>query len=131
MHRARAFVGHVDGSASTSPISATPTAATSSLGTPGVKADDDIVIVSALRTAIGKARRGGFKDTFVEDLLGSVLKATIDKTGIDPKLVGDVVVGTVLGSGSQRANECRIAALMAGLPDTVPIHIINRQCSSG
>lgn len=111
-----------------------PTAATSStlpLGTPGEKKDDDIVIVSAVRTAITKARKGGFKDTPVEDLLAAVLKATVDKTKIDPKLIGDIVVGTVLGSNAQRANEARIAALLADIPDTVPIHTINRQCSSG
>ncbi len=134
MHRVQNILGQLNGapssSTTTSSVQAAPTAA-SQLGTPGQKRDDDIVIVSALRTAIGKARRGGFKDTFAEDLLTSVLKATVEKTKIDPKLIGDVVVGTVLGSGSQRANECRIAALLAGIPDTVPIHILNRQCSSG
>jgi acetyl-CoA acetyltransferase len=74
----------------------------------GVKSPDDIVIVSALRTLMGRARKGGLKDTPVEELLSTVLKATIDKTKIDPATVGDIVVGTVLGGGSQRANECRI-----------------------
>jgi acetyl-CoA acetyltransferase len=74
----------------------------------GVKSPDDIVIVSALRTLMGRARKGGLKDTPVEELLATVLKATIDKTKIDPATVGDIVVGTVLGGGSQRANECRI-----------------------
>lgn len=47
-----------------------------------------------------------------------VLQALIDKTKIDPSEVGDIVVGTVLGPGSQRAIECRIAALYAGFPGT-------------
>lgn len=55
----------------------------------------------------------------------------LDKTKIDGKLIGDIVVGSVLGSNSQRANEARIASLLSGIPDSVPIHTINRQCSSG
>lgn len=101
------------------------------LGKIGEKKDDDIVIVSAVRTAITKARRGMFKDTHVEDLLAAPLKAVIEKTKIDPKLVGDIVVGSVLGSNVQRANEARMAMFLAGYPDTVPVHTINRQCSSG
>ncbi|KAH7669654.1 Thiolase protein [Dioscorea alata] len=92
---------------------------------------DDVVVVAAFRTPICKAKRGGFKDTFAEDLLTPVLKALIDKTKIDPSEVGDIVVGTVLGPGSQRAIECRMAALYAGFPETVPLRTVNRQCSSG
>ncbi|XP_020273969.1 3-ketoacyl-CoA thiolase 2, peroxisomal-like [Asparagus officinalis] len=92
---------------------------------------DDVVIVAAYRTAICKSKRGGFKDTYPEDLLTPVLKAVIDKTKLDPKEVGDIVVGTVLAPGAQRANECRMAAFYAGFPETVPIRTVNRQCSSG
>ncbi|WOG85936.1 hypothetical protein DCAR_0105129 [Daucus carota subsp. sativus] len=92
---------------------------------------DDIVIVAAYRTAICKAKRGGFKDTLPDDLLGAVLKAVIDKTNLDPREVGDIVVGTVLAPGSHRAIECRMAAFYAGFPDTVPLRTVNRQCSSG
>ncbi|WCJ38128.1 peroxisomal 3-ketoacyl-CoA thiolase 3 [Euphorbia peplus] len=92
---------------------------------------DDIVIVAAYRTAICKAKRGGFKDTHPDDLLGSVLKALIEKTNVNPSEVGDIVVGTVLAPGSQRAIECRMAAFYAGFPDTVPLRTVNRQCSSG
>lgn len=60
-----------------------------------------------------------------------VLKAIIDKTGINPADVGDIVMGSVLGPSSQRANECRIAMFLAGFPETVPVHTVNRQCSSG
>lgn len=109
---------------STQPVSAQPTSA---------KADraNDVVIVSALRTAIGKAGKGKFAKSFPEDMLAPVLKAVVDEVKLKPSLVGDIVVGSVLGQGSQRANECRIAAFFAGFPETVPIHTVNRQCSSG
>jgi acetyl-CoA acyltransferase 1 len=92
---------------------------------------DDVVIVAAQRTALCKAKRGSFKDTFPDELLASVLRALIEKTNVNPSEVGDIVVGTVLGPGSQRASECRMAAFYAGFPETVPIRTVNRQCSSG
>ncbi|XP_042382412.1 3-ketoacyl-CoA thiolase 2, peroxisomal-like isoform X1 [Zingiber officinale] len=92
---------------------------------------DDVVIVAACRTAICKSKRGGFKDTHPEDLLATVLKALLDKTQLKPSEVGDIVVGTVLAPGSQRAIECRMAAFYAGFPDSVPLRTVNRQCSSG
>jgi len=105
-------------------LSAVPTAA-------AAKSDDDVVIVAALRTAITKAKSGPFAQAYVEELLAPVLKAVVQKAGIDPAQVQDVIVGTVLGNGSQRANEARMAQFFAGFPDTVPIHTVNRQCSSG
>lgn len=101
------------------------------LGTPGQKSDDDIVIVSAVRTAITKARRGGFQQEPVENLLAVVLQEAVKRANVDPKIIGDVIVGSVLGSNVQRANEARIAAFFAGIPSSVPLHTINRQCSSG
>ncbi|GLT72923.1 hypothetical protein SLA2020_448170 [Shorea laevis] len=92
---------------------------------------DDVVVVAAYRTPICKAKRGGFKDTYPDDLLAPVLKALIEKTNLNPSEVGDIVVGTVLAPGSQRASECRMAAFYAGFPETVPVRTVNRQCSSG
>ncbi|XP_062221543.1 3-ketoacyl-CoA thiolase 2, peroxisomal-like [Phragmites australis] len=92
---------------------------------------DDVVVVAAYRTPICKAKRGGFKDTYPEDLLTVVLKAVLDNTRINPAEISDIVVGTVLGPGSQRANECRMAAFYAGFPENVPVRTVNRQCSSG
>ncbi|KAG6486970.1 hypothetical protein ZIOFF_055551 [Zingiber officinale] len=92
---------------------------------------DDVVIVAAYRTAICKSKRGGFKDTYPEELLSAVLKALLDKTKLNPNEVGDIVVGSVLAPGSQRATECRMAAFYAGFPETVPVRTVNRQCSSG
>ncbi|CAN1759716.1 3-ketoacyl-CoA thiolase 2, peroxisomal [Linum perenne] len=92
---------------------------------------DDVVIVAAHRTPLCKAKRGSFKDTFADDLLAPVLKAVIERTNLNPSEVGDIVVGTVLAPGSQRASECRMAAFYAGFPETVPVRTVNRQCSSG
>ncbi|KAJ4728525.1 3-ketoacyl-CoA thiolase 2, peroxisomal [Melia azedarach] len=92
---------------------------------------DDVVIVAAYRTAICKAKRGGFKDTLVDDMLAPLLKAVVEKTNLNPSEVGDIVVGTVLAPGSERAIECRMAAFYAGFPETVPLRTVNRQCSSG
>ncbi|KAF9688933.1 hypothetical protein SADUNF_Sadunf01G0039500 [Salix dunnii] len=89
---------------------------------------DDVVIVAAYRTPQCKSKRGGFKDTHADDLLAPAL---IEKTNLDPREVGDIVVGSVLAPGSQRASECRMAAFYAGFPETVPIRTVNRQCSSG
>lgn len=91
---------------------------------------DDVVIVSALRTPIAKAKRGGFKDTTPDVLLAHVLKGVLQQSGVDPKLVGDVVVGNVLQPGAG-AGMARMAQLSAGIPHTVPLHVVNRQCSSG
>ncbi|KAL0433064.1 UNVERIFIED_CONTAM: 3-ketoacyl-CoA thiolase 2, peroxisomal [Sesamum latifolium] len=92
---------------------------------------DDVVIVAAYRTALCKSKRGGFKDTYPDDLLAPVLRALLEKTNVNPNEVGDIVVGSVLAPGSQRASECRMAAFYAGFPETVPVRTVNRQCSSG
>uniref|UniRef100_A0ACD5Z7H9 Uncharacterized protein n=1 Tax=Avena sativa TaxID=4498 RepID=A0ACD5Z7H9_AVESA len=132
--RQRILLGHLEPAAGPNPpasaISASAcSAAAGHLG--ACSADDDVVIVAAYRTAICKAKRGGFKDTLPEDLLVPVFKALVDKTKLNPSEIGDIVVGTVLAPGSQRAIECRMAALYAGFPDTVPLKTVNRQCSSG
>ena len=95
------------------------------------KSPDDVVVVSALRTPITRARKGGLKDTPADDLLATLLRASVAATGLNPADVGDVVVGSVLGNSSQRANECRIGMFLAGFPETVPVRTVNRQCSSG
>lgn len=92
---------------------------------------DDVVVVSACRTPLTKAKKGGLRDTPPDDLVATVLKETIRRTGVEPEAVGDVVFGSVLGPSSQRANECRMAMFYAGFPESVPVHTVNRQCSSG
>jgi len=94
------------------------------------KRDDDIVIVSACRTAIGKARRGKFKDTHWTDLLSAVMKACAERINLPKNLVEDIQVGTVLAQGGG-ATQARMAQYLAGYPDTTTIATTNRQCSSG
>ncbi|OMJ08872.1 3-ketoacyl-CoA thiolase B, peroxisomal [Smittium culicis] len=96
----------------------------------GVKGQDDIVIVSCVRTAITKAKKGQFKDTKHEYLLSHVLKAVVQKVNLDPAMVQDIVVGNVCPPQSG-ANLARMAMLHAGFPETSSIMTINRQCSSG
>ena len=95
-----------------------------------MKSADDVVICCALRTALTKAKRGAFSKTTPEDLLTPVLKAVIEKSRIDPKEIGDIQIGNVLQTGSGMIS-ARMAGLMAGIPDSVPVMSINRQCSSG
>ncbi|KAG0603952.1 hypothetical protein M758_10G133200, partial [Ceratodon purpureus] len=90
---------------------------------------DDVVVVAAYRTEICRAKRGGFKDTYPHDLLAPVLRAVVEKTGVNAAEVGDIVI--VLAPGAQRADECRMAAFFAWFPETVPVRTVNRQCSSG
>ncbi|KAI8907985.1 Thiolase, N-terminal domain-containing protein [Gorgonomyces haynaldii] len=94
------------------------------------KSPDDVVIVSALRTPLCKGGKGAFKETHPEFLLASVLKATIEKTGIEPKIVQDIQVGNVLMPGAG-VTTTRMAALYAGFPDSTAACAVNRQCSSG
>lgn len=94
------------------------------------KNPDDIVVTCALRTPITKGGKGGFKDTAAADLLHGAFKALIERSGIDPALVEDIAVGTVLAPGGG-ATEFRAAALAAGFPVTTSCKGLNRQCSSG
>ncbi|EPQ28562.1 uncharacterized protein PFL1_03866 [Pseudozyma flocculosa PF-1] len=92
--------------------------------------DDDVVIVSALRTAITRAKKGGLAQCCPEEMLGNVLKAVIAESKIDPKLIEDVAVGNVLPPGGG-ATAARMGALWAGIPNTAAVNTVNRQCSSG
>ncbi|KAG6899567.1 hypothetical protein C0993_009179 [Termitomyces sp. T159_Od127] len=94
------------------------------------KHDDDVVIVSAVRTAITKARKGGFKDTSPDLLLSHVLRAVYSKPGLDPSLIEDISVGNVLPDRGG-ASAARMASLHAGIPITTSVNSVNRQCSSG
>ena len=90
----------------------------------------DAVIVGAVRTPIGK-RAGALKDVRPDDLAAFALRALVDRTGIEPKLVEDVVMGCVTQIGEQGVNIARIAPLIAGFPETVPGVSVNRMCASG
>ncbi|KAA8895160.1 3-ketoacyl-CoA thiolase peroxisomal A precursor [Sphaerosporella brunnea] len=94
------------------------------------KNPDDIVVTCALRSAMTKGGKGGFKDTHAADILAGVFQGIIKKSGIDPKLVDDISVGNVLAPGGG-ATEFRAAALVAGFPVSTAVKATNRQCSSG
>jgi acetyl-CoA acetyltransferase family protein len=87
------------------------------------------VIVDAIRTPLGR-RNGKLKDWHPVDLAAEVLKAIVDRTGIDPVLVDDVVMGCVMQVGEQGVNVGRNAVLAAGWPESVPGTTIDRQCGS-
>ncbi|MCU1389194.1 MAG: putative acetyl-CoA acyltransferase [Ilumatobacteraceae bacterium] len=87
------------------------------------------VIVDAIRTPLGR-RNGRLKDWHPVDLAAETLRALVDRTGLDPVLVDDVVMGCVMQVGEQAANIGRNAVLAAGWPDSVPGTTIDRQCGS-
>lgn len=89
----------------------------------------DVVIVSACRTAIG-AFGGSLRDTHAAHIGAAVMKAAIQRAGIDASLVDDVRFGCCM-EPSDTLNVARVAALLAGIPDTVPAATINRVCISG
>jgi acetyl-CoA acyltransferase 1 len=89
-----------------------------------------IVVTAALRTALTKGGKGSFKDTQAADLMAGALKAIIDRSKIDPTLVEDICVGTVLAPGGG-ATEMRAASIVAGFPVSTAVRTLNRQCSSG
>ena len=89
-----------------------------------------IVVTAALRTAITRGGKGSFKDTAAADLIAGALRGIIERSGINPALIEDICVGTVLAPGGG-ATEMRAASLVAGIPDTAAVRTLNRQCSSG
>src|SRR5574340_1331480 len=90
----------------------------------------DAVIIDAVRTPVG--RRGGVLSRWHPvDLLARTLGYLVDRVGIDPRLIEDVIVGCVLQHEQQSGNLGRHAVLAAGLPESVPAVTIDRQCGSG
>src|SRR5713226_2919098 len=89
----------------------------------------EAVIVEAVRTAVGR-RNGRLKDWHPVDLMAEVLSGVVQRTGVDPGLVEDVIVGCVHQVGEQSLNVGRNAALAAGFPETVPGTTVDRQCGS-
>ena len=87
------------------------------------------VIVDAIRTPLGK-RNGRLKDWHPVDLAAETLKALQQRTGIDPGIVDDVVMGCVMQVGEQAVNVARNAVLAAGWPEDVPGTTVDRQCGS-
>ena len=91
----------------------------------------DAVIVSTARTPIGKAFRGAFNKTHGAVLAGHAIAHAIERAGVDPAEVEDVIMGCGLPEGATGHNVARLAAIRAGLPVTTAGTTINRFCSSG
>jgi acetyl-CoA acetyltransferase family protein len=93
----------------------------------------EVVIVEAVRTPIGRGHpeKGYYRDTHPSTLLARNLEALIERSGIDPAEVGDVIGGCVQQFGEQTFNITRNAWLQAGLPQEVPATTVDRQCGSG
>ena len=93
---------------------------------------NEAVIVAGLRTAVGKAPRGSLRTTRPDDMAAEVIRALMEKhPQLDPAAIDDVIIGCAAPEAESGTNVARIAALRAGLPDSVPAETINRFCSSG
>ncbi len=92
----------------------------------------DAVIVTSLRTAVGKALRGSLREVRPDELAAAVIRAAVGQTaGLDPEMIDDVLIGCAMPEGEQGMNVARISSLRAGLPASIPAATINRFCSSG
>ncbi len=92
----------------------------------------DAVIVSAVRTPVGKAKRGGLATARPDEMAATVIQALLKRTpNLNPAEIEDVVIGCAFPEGEQGMNMARMIALRAGLPESVPGETINRFCSSG
>jgi acetyl-CoA acyltransferase len=93
---------------------------------------NDVVIVSAVRSAVAKGKKdGALASTHPVELSALVMKAALDRAGVDGATVDDVAWGCAMPEASQGLNVARLSALRAGLPVEVPAQTINRFCSSG
>ncbi|HAY08724.1 MAG TPA: acetyl-CoA C-acyltransferase, partial [Thauera sp.] len=91
----------------------------------------EAVIVSTARTALTKSFRGSFNDTEAPVLGGHVVRAVVERAGIEPGAVEDVIMGAAVQQGTQAYNIGRLCAYTGGLPDTVPGMALDRMCASG
>ncbi|MEU2421564.1 thiolase family protein [Streptomyces sp. NPDC007851] len=91
----------------------------------------DAVIVEAVRTPVGKGKpNGSLAHVHPVELLAHTLRTLVERSGVDPALIDDVIGGTVDQVGEQAMNTTRYAMLSAGLPETVPATTVDRQCGS-
>ncbi|MBT5861884.1 MAG: acetyl-CoA C-acyltransferase [Gammaproteobacteria bacterium] len=91
----------------------------------------EAVIVSTARTPIGKAYRGAFNNTEGPTLGGHAVRHAVERAGVDPTEIDDVIMGCAMEQGTTSMNVARQIALMAGLPVTTAGMTVDRQCSSG
>lgn len=91
---------------------------------------DDIVIISAKRTAICKAGKGSFRDVSLDKILYTSIKGCLESVNLEAKYIEECVFGNVLADLGGTI-EARAASLAAGIPESTPVMTINRQCASG
>ncbi|NKN80573.1 acetyl-CoA C-acyltransferase, partial [Weissella cibaria] len=88
-------------------------------------------IVSSVRTAVGKAKKGTLRNRRPEEMGAVAVRGALERVkGLAPEMVDDVLIGCAMPEGAQGMNMGRLIAQKAGLPDTVPGATINRFCSS-
>lgn len=88
-------------------------------------------ILAAYRTPGCRAKKGKLKDVRPDDLAAAAIKGLLERTGIDPHDVEDIIIGCAFPEGEQGMNFARVAAMKAGVPVEVPAQTVNRFCSSG
>src|SRR5215203_5169536 len=91
----------------------------------------EVVIASAVRTAVGKAPKGTLKNTRPDDLAAAAIKEAVSRAGVDKTLIEDVVMGCAFPEAEQGMNVARTASIAAGLPIETSAMTVNRYCSSG
>ena len=91
----------------------------------------EAVIVSAVRTAVGKAPKGTLKNTRPDDLGAAAIKEAVARAGVDASLIDDVIMGCAFPEAEQGMNVARTAMIAAGLPVETSAMTVNRYCSSG
>lgn len=91
----------------------------------------DAVIVAAVRTPVGRSKRGGLKDTRPDDMAALVLQEVVKRAGVSPEIVEDVILGCAFPEAEQGMNVARIATQIAKFPASVSGLTVNRFCSSG
>ncbi|MCZ7585593.1 MAG: thiolase family protein [Deltaproteobacteria bacterium] len=91
----------------------------------------EAVIISACRTAVGKAKRGALVQTRPDDMAATAIKEAIHRAGVDPNIVEDLQLGCAFPEAEQGMNVARIAVHRAGLPESMSAATVNRFCSSG
>lgn len=91
----------------------------------------EAVIVSAVRTAVGKAPKGTLRNTRSDEMGAAAIKDAVARAGVDASLIDDVIMGCAFPEASQGMNVARTSAILAGLPVELSAMTVNRYCSSG
>jgi acetyl-CoA acyltransferase len=92
----------------------------------------EAVIVSSVRTAVGKAPRGFLRQTRPDDMAATAIEGALARVpAVKAEMVGDVILGCAMPEGEQGMNVARISAFVAGIPETTPAMTVNRFCASG